>query len=36
VYSIGQRVYLLAMEQQNAREVSQEAINFFDSFRLLE
>jgi hypothetical protein len=36
VYLIGQRVYLLAVGQKNTEKVSQEAINFFDSFRLLE
>ena len=35
VYAIGQRVYLLAVGQAKAEEISSEAINFFDSFRLL-
>ncbi|MCU0536748.1 MAG: hypothetical protein MUD14_22905 [Hydrococcus sp. Prado102] len=36
VYLIGQRIYLLAVGQKNTEEVSSEAVNFFDSFQLLE
>jgi hypothetical protein len=36
MYLIGQRVYLLAVGQKSVEEVSSEAINFFDSFQLLE
>jgi hypothetical protein len=36
VYLIGQRIYLLAVGQKNTAEVSSEAVNFFDSFQLLE
>jgi hypothetical protein len=36
VYLIEQRIYLLAVGQKNTEEISSEAVNFFDSFRLLE
>ena len=36
VYLIGQRVYVLAAGQKDAKEVSEDVVNFFDSFRLLQ
>lgn len=35
VYLIGTRVYVLAAGQKNANGVSEDAVSFFDSFRML-
>lgn len=35
IYAIGQRLYVLGASQQNQGELSQTAIAFFNSFRLL-
>jgi hypothetical protein len=35
VYLIGEKVYVLAAGQKESQGISQEAVSFFDSFRLL-
>jgi hypothetical protein len=36
IYAIGQRVYVLAAGQKQVQTLSEAAINFFNSFRLLQ
>jgi hypothetical protein len=36
IYWIDRRVYVLAADQKSARGVSQDVVNFFNSFRLLQ
>jgi tRNA G37 N-methylase TrmD len=36
IYAIGQRVYILAAGEKQAQTLSEAAINFFNSFRLLQ
>lgn len=36
IYAIGQRVYVLAAGEKQAQTLSESAINFFSSFRLLQ